>query len=476
MGSQILEGDICVVGGGSAGLSVAAGATQMGARTILIEAGRMGGECLNSGCVPSKSLLACAKAAKVVREAARYGLSVSEPRVDFSLVHDYVQRVIRAIAPHDSVERFTALGCTVVKGYAHFIDDRTVEAAGRHIRARRFVIATGSRPAIPPIPGLDTVPYFTNETLFDNTCLPDHLIIVGAGPIGCEMAQAHRRLGSKVTVLDLGPMLPKDDPEAAAVVRRTLTVEGVALIENVKIVRIEQRDRGVRVIVHEAGNENAIDGSHLLVAAGRIPNFDDLDLKTAGVRFGAKGIDVDRRLRTTNRRIYAAGDVVGGYQFTHVAAYHAGIILRNALFRFPAKTDLRALPWVTYTDPELAQVGMTEAEARHALGTGFRVLRADFTESDRAQTEGATDGFVKAIVSRRGYVVGATIVGQRAGELLMPWALAIAQRSRIGSLTGIIAAYPTLSELSKRAAGTFYAPMLFSRRTRAVVRFLGMFG
>ncbi|MBN9086739.1 MAG: FAD-dependent oxidoreductase [Reyranella sp.] len=476
MDGQVLKADICVVGGGSAGLSVAAGAAQMGARTILIEASRMGGECLNTGCVPSKSLLACANAAQVVREATRYGLSTSEPRVDFSLVRDYVHRVISAIAPHDSVERFTALGCTVLKGRARFIDDRTVEAAGRHIRARRFVIATGSQPAIPQIPGLDAVPYLTNETLFDNTFLPDHLIIIGAGPIGCEMAQAHRRLGAKVTVLDLGPMLPKDDPEAAEVVRRALTTEGVALIESVKILRIERCDRGARVVVREGTNEKPIDGSHLLVAAGRKPNLDSLDLEAAGVRFGAKGIEVDRRLRTTNRRIYAAGDAVGGYQFTHVAGYHAGIILRNALFRLPAKTDLRALPWVTYTDPELAQVGMTEAQARQAFGTGIRVLRVDFSESDRAQTEGATGGFVKAIVSRRGYVLGATIVGRRAGELMLPWALTIAQRARIGSLASIIAAYPTLSELSKHAAGSFYSPMLFSRRTRAIVRFLGLFG
>ncbi|MGD9885888.1 MAG: FAD-dependent oxidoreductase, partial [Reyranella sp.] len=219
MADQVLKADLCVVGGGSAGLSVAAGAAQMGARTVLIEASRMGGECLNTGCVPSKSLLACAKAAHGVRGAARYGLSTSALRVDFSLVHDYVHRVIGAITPHDSVERFTALGCTVVKGHARFIDERTVEAAGQRIRARRFVIATGSRPAIPQIPGLDAVPYFTNETIFDNALLPDHLIIIGAGPIGCEMAQAHRRLGSKVTVLGRGPMLPKDDPEAAEVVR-----------------------------------------------------------------------------------------------------------------------------------------------------------------------------------------------------------------------------------------------------------------
>lgn len=476
MADQVLKADLCVIGGGSAGLSVAAGAVQMGARTVLIEAGRMGGECLNTGCVPSKSLLACAKAAHVVRGAAQYGLSTSALRVDFSLVHDYVHRVIGAIAPHDSIERFTALGCTVVRGRARFIDERTIEAAGRHIRARRFVIATGSRPAIPQIPGLDAVPYFTNETVFDNTLLPDHLIIIGAGPIGCEMAQAHRRLGSKVTVLGRGPMLPRDDPEAAEVVRQALATEGVALIEKVKILRIEPSDQGVRVIVRNGESEKPIAGSHLLVATGRKSDLDGLGLEAAGIRPGTKGIEVDRRLRTSNRRIYAAGDVIGQYQFTHVAGYHAGIILQNALFRLPAKADYRALPWVTYTDPELAQVGVTEAQAREAHGGRLRVLRIDFTENDRAQTEGRTAGFVKVMVSPQGHVLGATIVGHQAGELALLWGLMITQRVRIGRLASVIAPYPTLSELSKGAAGSFYSPMLFSRRTRAVVRFLGLFG
>lgn len=476
MADRVLKADICVVGGGSAGLSVAAGAAQMGARTVLIEAGRMGGECLNTGCVPSKSLLACAKAAHVVREAGRYGLSTSALRVDFPLVHDHVHRVIGAIAPNDSVERFTALGCTVIRAHARFIDDRTVEAGGRHIRARRFVIATGSRPAIPKIQGLHEVTYFTNETLFENAVLPKHLIIIGAGPVGCEMAQAHRRLGATVTVLSHGPMLPKDDPEAVEVIRRILAAEGVTVVEHAKIARIERCDQGVRAIVREGADEKSVDGSHLLIAAGRTPNIDGLELEAAGVHFGAKGIEVDHRLRTTNRRIYAAGDVVGRYQFTHVAGYHAGIILRNALFRFPANTDLRALPWVTYTDPELAQVGMTEAQAREAHGGRLRVLHIDFTDNDRAQTEGTTSGFVKVMVSPRGHVLGTTIVGHHAGELALLWVLMIAQRVRIGSLANVIAPYPTLSEISKAAAGSFYTSMLFSRQTRAVVRFLGLFG
>lgn len=468
--------DLCVIGAGSAGLSVAAGAAQMGARTVLIESDRMGGDCLNTGCVPSKSLLACSKVAQTIRSAARFGLVAQEPPVEFAAVHDYVHRVIGTIAPHDSVERFTGLGCTVIKARARFLDDRTVEAGTVRIRSRRIVIATGSRPAIPPIAGLAGVPYFTNETVFDNTALPDHLVVIGAGPIGCEMAQAHRRLGSKVTLVDIGPMLPKDDPEAVDVVRHSLKADGISLVERVTISKVEDDAQRIRVTIRNGERERQIDGSHLLIAAGRKPNVEDLGLESAGVRFGAKGIDVDRRLRTSNPRIYAIGDVAGGYQFTHLAGYHAGIVLRNALFRLPAKTDLSAFPWVTYTDPELAQIGMTAAQARAELGDGIRELRAEFAANDRAQTEIATDGFIKVVVTRRGRIVGATIVGRHAGELALPWVLAISRRLRIGALANLIAPYPTFGEISKRAAGAFYEPLLFGRRTKWLVRVLGWFG
>lgn len=473
---ETIKADICVIGGGSAGLSVAAGAAQMGARTVLIEANRMGGDCLNTGCVPSKSLLAAAKSAQAMRGAGRFGLGGVEPRVDFSAVHDHVHRVIDAIAPHDSIERFTALGCTVLHARARFIDGRTLEAGGQRVQARRFVVATGSRAGVPPIPGLDQVPYFTNETLFDNTTLPAHLVIVGAGPIGCEMAQAHRRLGAKVTMLDLGPMLPKDDPDAVATVRNAFIREGIVLSEGVKILGVEKYVDGIAVTIADDAGERRIEGSHLLIAAGRRPNVEGLGLESAGVRYSAKGIDVDARLRTSNKRIFAAGDVTGGYQFTHLAGYHAGIVLRNALFRLPARTDLRALPWVTYTDPELAQVGLTEAQAHAIHGGDVRILRADFTGNDRAQAEGTTDGFVKAMVSARGKILGVTIVGPHAGEVIQPWVLAMAQGLKIGALASMIAPYPTLGEINRRVAGGFYTPSLFSPRTRALVRFLGIFG
>jgi pyruvate/2-oxoglutarate dehydrogenase complex dihydrolipoamide dehydrogenase (E3) component len=474
--ARTISADLCVIGAGSAGLSVAAGAAQMGARTVLIEAARMGGDCLNTGCVPSKSLIAAGKAAATMRTAGRFGVQGGEPDVDFSAVHRHVHEVIAAIAPHDSVERFTGLGCTVIQARARFTDEYTVEAGDQRIRARRFVVATGSRAGVPPIPGLDSVPFFTNETVFDNRQLPEHLVVIGAGPIGCEMAQAHRRLGARVSVLDLGPMLLKDDPELVDVIRAVFLAEGITLAESVTIRRIERRPAGIAVGVAQRDGERVIEGSHLLIAAGRRPNIEDLGLDAAGVRYSAKGIEVDARLRTSNRRIYAAGDVAGGYQFTHLAAYHAGIVLRNALFHLPAKVDTGTLPWVTYTDPELAHVGLTEAQARETHAERLHVLRSEFAENDRAQAERTTEGLIKVVVARGGQVLGATIAGAHAGELILPWVLAIGRRLKIGAMAGVIAPYPTLSEISKRAAGSYYTPKLFSRRTRMLVRLLGLLG
>lgn len=472
-----LKADICIIGAGSAGLSIAAGASQMGAKVVLIEAAKMGGDCLNTGCVPSKSLLAAAKVAKVARASGKFGVTLGEPPVDFKAVHDHVHRVIAGIAPHDSVERFEGLGCTVISSRAKFTGPDTVEAGGKVIQARRFVIATGSRAAVPPIPGLMDVAFFTNESIFENTVLPGHLIVIGAGPIGCEMAQAHRRLGSRVTILDLARMMPKDDQEAVEVVRKRFAAEGIESRENIKIVRIEKHAGGVAVVFTDAsGSEQVLAGSHLLIAAGRRPNVEDLGLEAAGVEYSPKGIKVDARLRSSNRRIYAAGDVAGGYQFTHLAGYHAGIIIRNVLFRLPAKAEPAAMPWVTYTDPEVAQVGLTEADARKAHGDVVTVVRAEFAGNDRAQAELETDGFCKVVVGPRGKILGATIVGAHAGELILPWVLAISQGLKIGAMAGVIAPYPTLSEISKRAAGSYYTPSLFSERTKSVVRFLRIFG
>lgn len=465
--------DICVIGAGSAGLSIAAGAAQLGARTVLIEKHKMGGDCLNTGCVPSKSLLAAAKAAHNISAVASYGIVTQESSVSFPKVMAHVKRVIAAIAPHDSEERFRDLGCTVLRDSARFVDDKRLAVGGDIVRARRFVVATGSSPNAPPIPGLDKTPYLTNETVFDLFVRPTHLLIIGAGPIGCEMAQAFRRLGVDVTLLEKGSMMPKDDPEAVEIVRQRLISEQVRLIESAAIERVDKTTDGVTISLSDG---RRLAGSHLLIAAGRKPNLSDLGLEAAGVKFGPRGIEVNGRLQSSNKRIYAAGDIAGGPQFTHWAGYHAGIIIRNALFRLPARVRMQALPWVTYTDPELAQVGMTEADARQVAGSKMTVLRADFSGNDRAQTESHTEGFAKAFIDRRGRILGATIVGAQAGELIQIWGLAISASIKIGKIAGMVSPYPTLGEINKRLAGSYYTPTLFSRRTRWVVRMLGKLG
>jgi len=444
----------------------------MGAEVVLIERGLMGGDCLNFGCVPSKSLLAAARLADLARRGAALGITCAPPDVDFAAAADGVQNVIAAIAPNDSVERFERLGVRVLRREARFTGPRSLRAGELEIRARRFVIATGSHPAVPAIPGLADVPFLTNETIFSNRERPDHLIVIGGGPIGIEMAQAHCRLGAQVTVLDVGPVLPRDDPELVATLTGHLAGEGVAIRSGVEIGGIE-RD-GDAIVARLADGER-VGGSHLLVAAGRRPSIEALDLAAAGIEATAKGITVDRRLRTTNRRAFAIGDVAGGPQFTHIALYHAGIVIRNALFRLPAKVDYRALPWVTYTDPELAQVGLTEVAAR-ASGKDVQVLRWPFSENDRAQTERDTEGLVKIVLGRSGRVLGASILGAGAGDLILPWALVISQKLKIGALANLIVPYPTRGEASKRAAACYYTPKLFSPRTRRLVHFLARFG
>ena len=367
--------DICVIGGGSGGLSVAAGAAQMGAKVALVERARMGGDCLNTGCIPSKALIAAAHRAQTMRDSAKFGIANVTPDVRFEDVYRHVHGVIAAIAPHDSVERFSGLGVNVIKAEARFLQPDLLAAGNTRIRARRFVIATGSRPAIPPTAGLSDCDYLTNETIFELRERPDHLIVMGGGPIGVELSQAFTRLGSHVTLIERAQILPRDEPEAVAIVRAALLKDGVELIENAEIVAVAKTGGVVEVTVQTADSETRnLTGSHILVAAGRKPDVDSLDLSAAGVDQGPKGITVDARLRTTNRKIFAIGDVSGGPQFTHIAGYHAGIVIRNALFWWPAKVDYRALPWVTYSDPELAHVGLTEAQAR---AQGHSVFDAD---------------------------------------------------------------------------------------------------
>jgi pyruvate/2-oxoglutarate dehydrogenase complex dihydrolipoamide dehydrogenase (E3) component len=458
-----LTPDLCVIGAGAGGLSVAAAAAALGAPVVLIEQGRMGGDCLNYGCVPSKALIAAARRVAELENAPAFGIRADAVQVDFAKVHAHVHSTIAALAPNDSAASFTALGVRVIAGHAEFRDPNTVVVNETAIAARRFVIATGSSPAIPPIPGLAQPPYLTNETIFDLTRLPEHLVVIGAGPVGLELAQAFRRLGSAVTVIDAAIPLAKDDPECAALVVSTLEREGVVLRPNTRIVKISGDAQAVRLVLDDTSE--LVEGSHLLVAAGRAPNITNLGLDRAGIAVTAHGITVDRQLRTTNRRVYAIGDVAGGPQFTHLANYHAGIVIRHALFRLPVRASDAALPWVTYTDPELAQVGLSEAEARRR-GLKVRVLRWPYHENDRAQIEQATRGHIKVLTTGRGRILGASIVGRDAGELISTFTLAIAQRLNIRALAGVMVPYPTLAEIGKRAAMSHFTPGL----TRPIVR------
>jgi pyruvate/2-oxoglutarate dehydrogenase complex dihydrolipoamide dehydrogenase (E3) component len=475
--AEILTPDICVIGGGSGGLSVAAAAAAFGVPVVLIEKHKMGGDCLNTGCVPSKALLAVAKRAALMRNGGAFGVTVASVDVDFGKAHDHVQRVIAAIAPTDSSERFAGLGVRVIKGHAKFKDRRTVVVGDDYeIRARRFVIAAGSTPAVPPIPGIDGGPYLTNETIFDLTERPNHLIIIGAGPIGLEMAQAFRRLGSEVTVLEAAMPLAKDDPECAAIVLDQLEREGVVVRSSVKIVRVKHAG-GIVAVTFEGGQgEETIEARFLLVATGRKPTTDGLDLEAAGIKRDRSGILVNKKLKTANRRVYAIGDVAAGQlQFTHAANYHAGLVIRNALFRLPVKVNNDLVPWVTYTEPELAQTGLTEAQAR-ARKLNIRILRWPYHDNDRAQAERETHGHIKVIATSKGKILGATIVGAQAGELIAMWTLAIAQGLNIRALTGIVLPYPTLSEIGKRAAIDYFTPSLTSPWVRRIIAWLRILG
>jgi pyruvate/2-oxoglutarate dehydrogenase complex dihydrolipoamide dehydrogenase (E3) component len=466
--------DIAVIGAGSAGLSIAAAAAQFGEKVVLFEKGEMGGDCLNTGCVPSKALLAAAKAAQAHRSSAKFGVEQHEPAVDFAKAMAHVESVIATIEPLDSQERFEGLGVTVIRAAARFTGPTTLEANGKTYNARRIVIATGSRAGVPPVPGLKDVPFFTNETIFKNRILPKHLIVIGGGPIGMEMALAHRRLGAEVTVLEAFQPLAKDDPELAAIVLESLSAEGITIHANAAISNISASKPGIRI---EFKDKPPIEGSHLLVAAGRVPNIEGLNLEAANVEHTKRGITVDQSLRSiSNRKVYAAGDIAGGLQFTHVAGYHAGLVIRNALFRLPVKNRTDMIPWVTYTDPELAHVGLTEADARKTHGDAVKVLKWQMHENDRAVAEGKTKGLVKVITGKRGVILGCSIVGANAGDMIAMWALAVSQKLKISAIANMVLPYPTVAEAGKRAAITYYAGLAQQPWTRRIIGFLKIFG
>jgi pyruvate/2-oxoglutarate dehydrogenase complex dihydrolipoamide dehydrogenase (E3) component len=473
-----IHADIVVIGAGSGGLSVASGAAQLGLKVVLFEQGEMGGDCLNYGCVPSKALIAAAKRAHVLNTASALGVSPAGPaQIDFSAVMAHVHGAIATIAPHDSQERFEDLGCTVVREAARFAGPDTVESASCRVKARKIIIATGSRAKVPPIPGLETVAYLTNETLFELEVLPEHLVILGAGPIGLELGQAFARLGSRVTIFEAAKALPREDPDLAAIVLDAVRRDGVVLHEGARVEALEQTPGGIVIKARLGDQDLQCAGSHLLVATGRAPNVEGLGLAAAGIGLDEHGyILTDDQLLTTNRKVFAIGDVSGQGGFTHTAGAHAGLVIRKALFAQPIKASSLVVPRATYTDPEIAAVGLSEAQARSLHAEGVQVITAPFSGNDRAVAEGQTQGLGKLILSPKGKILGAALVGPGAGDLIQPWILALSAKVKLSAMTGFIAPYPTRGEITKRLAGQFYTPLLFSARTRLLVSLLKWLG
>lgn len=466
-----LKADIAVIGAGSGGLSVAAGAAQLGLKVVLFEMSEMGGDCLNYGCVPSKALIAAGRAAQSQRTSSQFGIAAVEPQVDWVQVQAHVRSVIAAIAPVDSQERFESLGVTVVREAARFTDHATLESASVRVAAKRIVVATGSSPRIPAIPGLAETPHLTNETIFSVSSLPNHLIVLGGGPIGIELGQAFRRLGAKVTIVEAKQALARADAEAASVALARLRQDGVAILEGRTVVRVQSTTAGVEATLDDGAS---IQGSHLLVALGRSPHLDGLGLAAGNVAHDAAGIHTKPNLRSiSNSRVWAVGDVTGRPPFTHSAGWHASVFVRNALFKAPTKADALPIPSVTYCDPEVGQIGLTHAEAAERFGAKrVQITRWSFDENDRAQAERSHDGFLKIITDRKGRLLGASLVGDNAGDILQMIALAMSNGLGIRALTNMIAPYPTRGEIVKRVAGQSFVPVLFSPRTKTLVRVL----
>ena len=476
--NEIIKPDICIIGAGSGGLSVAAAAAAFGVEVVLIEQGEMGGDCLNYGCVPSKAMIAAAKYARSNMDAPKFGVETKDAQTDWKKVNEHIKKTIATIAPMDSQKRFEKMGVKVIRQAAKFIDRKTVLAGDVEIKARRFVIATGSYAFVPPIEGIDDIAYFTNETIFERTTSPRHLIIIGGGPIGMEMAQAHRRLGAEVSVIEGLRVLGKEDRELADIVVQKIKGEGVVILEDTNVVKVERKGEKVLVqtqSIHGNQKPEIIEGDTLLVATGRKANVEKLNLEAAGVMTNKGGIEVSKKMRTANRKIYAIGDVAGSLQFTHAAAYHAGLVVRAILFRMSAKENTHIIPWCSYTDPELAHVGYTHEQAKEKF-SNVKVLRWEYKENDRAQAEGKTEGLIKITTRKNGRILGVSIAGNMAGEMIHLWALAIAKKMKVKDIVGYVAPYPTVSEIGKRAATSFYVPATQNVILRKIIKMLQKFG
>ena len=472
---QELKPDICVIGAGAAGRAAASATAAFGVPVVLIEKGALGDGAWTGGSVPAAALGVTAERANIIRNAAHFGLNAARFGVDFSAVKAHLRVIARTVAPSETRQRLAGLGVHIIEGTARFWDARTVAAGDYTIAARRFVIATGSLPALPAIPGVADTPHLTSDTVFDLAECPRHLIVIGSGSIGLELAQIFRRLGADVTVLEAATPLAGDDPECAAIVLDALEREGIALRIGVTIARVRRVLARIEIDITTPDGAETVIGSHLLVAVGRRPNVEELDLDLAGIRYEPHGIDVDRRLRTTNKRVYAIGDVTIGPKSTHLATYHAELVVRHALFRQQVGVDHHTIPTVTHTDPELAQVGFLEDEARAHAGA-IRVLRSPYRENDRALAAEATNGHIKVITDRKGDILGATIVGAGAGELIAAWTLAIKQKLNIRAFAGLIVPYPAYGEVGKRAAMTYFMRGLTSNQVRRIIGWLRRLG
>ncbi|MEN8198477.1 MAG: FAD-dependent oxidoreductase [Thermodesulfobacteriota bacterium] len=457
--------DIAVIGGGAAGLTVSAGTAQLGAKTLIIEKEpALGGDCLHYGCVPSKTLIKSAHVYHTMQRATEYGLpGIEPPPVDFSQVAARIKSVIAKIQLHDSVERFCKLGARVEFGAPRFVDEHVVELNGKRISAKNWVVATGSSSSTPPFPGLENTPYITNKEIFSLDSLPKSLIVLGGGPIAVEMAQAFGRLGTEVTVIQRSrQILSKEDKDMADIAMAAMEDEGVRFYLGAGIKQIKDLGNVRQVEITDGqGRDVSLTGSTLLVALGRQPNVEGLGLEDIGVEMTKKGIVVDKRLRTSHSHIYAPGDVNGAFQFTHAAGYEGGIVVSNAIFHLPRKADYTWMPWATYCDPELASIGMNEKAAK-AAGLDYQVWTENFADNDRALAEGEGNGRIKMILDSSEKPLGVQLVGPRAGDLLGEWVAILNGKVKLSTLAGAVHPYPTLVEINKRVAGTFFSPKIFS--------------
>ena len=472
MSRERIKADLAIIGAGAAGLVTASGAAQLGRKVVLFEAGEMGGDCLNYGCVPSKAILTAAHKVHAIREASRYGITVGEPSVDFAKVRETIQTAITTIEPNDSQERFEGFGVKVVREYARFENEDTIVSDSVEVKAKRIVVATGTRAFIPPIDGLSGAPYLTNETIWSLETLPEHLIVLGAGPIGSELGQAFRRLGSDVTIIEAGVPLARFESEHAALVTDALMSDGVSLHAGLSATKVSHDDTGVTVTLSDG---QSVTGSHILVATGRKPVLDGLNLEAAGVETDARGIVCDDRLRTSNKRVLAAGDIAGKGGLTHLAGWHGSVILRNLYYGLSTGQSSQPIPGAVYTDPPIAQVGLTEAQARAEHGDKIKVASWGFDDNDRAIAESDLRGGVKLILGKGGKVLGAHAAGARADDLIQIAGGVMARGGTVRDLTSPVAPYPTRGEIFKRAAGSYYEPVVFGAMAKLLARVLSAF-